>query len=60
MGAVTRKLHWFWAVARCQGQYVRDQKNGFGVFTWADGRRYEGYWNKGERVKTRALKIRRL
>lgn len=22
-------------------------QDGFGIFTWADGRRYEGYWSKG-------------
>uniref|UniRef100_A0A7S4Q7H9 MORN repeat-containing protein 5 n=2 Tax=Alexandrium monilatum TaxID=311494 RepID=A0A7S4Q7H9_9DINO len=29
------------------GQYVLDQKHGFGVLSWTDGRRYEGFWDSG-------------
>lgn len=25
-----------------------DRKHGFGLYTWADGRRYEGYWAFGK------------
>jgi hypothetical protein len=27
-----------------KGEYADDKKNGYGVFTWASGKRYEGYW----------------
>jgi len=30
------------------GQYADDQKQGFGVFTWKDGRRFEGFWHQGK------------
>merc|ERR1719221_918513 len=26
---------------------THDQKDGFGIFTWSDGRLYEGYWANG-------------
>merc|ERR1712039_871969 len=29
------------------GQYVSDKKDGFGILTWCDGNRYEGYWLEG-------------
>mmetsp|Transcript_95698 Transcript_95698/g.219319 ORF Transcript_95698/g.219319 Transcript_95698/m.219319 type:complete len:85 (-) Transcript_95698:217-471(-) len=32
-----------------EGQYVDDKKEGFGKFTWADGRSYEGQWSGGKR-----------
>jgi hypothetical protein len=25
-----------------------DKKHGYGVYFWADGRRYEGYWKNGK------------
>jgi len=25
-----------------------DKKHGYGVYTWADGRCYEGYWYRGK------------
>lgn len=25
-----------------------DKKHGYGVYTWADGRRYEGNWSNGK------------
>jgi hypothetical protein len=25
-----------------------DKKHGYGVYYWADGRRYEGYWQNGK------------
>ena len=27
-----------------KGEYADDKKNGYGVFTWASGKRYEGFW----------------
>ena len=29
-------------------RYVNDKKEGFGLYTWVDGRRYEGQWVKGK------------
>jgi len=26
---------------------LNDNKHGYGIFTWFDGRRYAGYWAKG-------------
>ena len=31
-----------------KGQYVADMKDGHGVFTWPDGRKYDGQWSKGK------------
>jgi len=31
-----------------EGQYVRDKKNGFGVYTFTDGRIFEGWWVNGK------------
>lgn len=31
------------------GRYYEDKKEGFGVYHWIDGRRFEGEWNKGKR-----------
>lgn len=32
-----------WANGKCYiGQYENDKKNGFGMFTWNDGKKYEG------------------
>jgi hypothetical protein len=25
-----------------------DKKHGYGIYTWTDGRRYEGYWAYGK------------
>ena len=33
---------------RYDGQFVQDKKQGFGIYTWTDGRRYEGWWHKGK------------
>ena len=30
------------------GEYYNDKKNGIGVYTWADGRIYEGGWRQGK------------
>ena len=30
------------------GEYKNDKKEGFGVYKWADGRRYEGMWKDGK------------
>ena len=30
-----------------EGEYHKDQKHGFGIFRWSDGRQYSGYWAKG-------------
>jgi len=27
---------------------MMDKKHGFGVYYWADGRKYEGYWGNGK------------
>ena len=29
------------------GSYVDDLKEGYGVFSWGDGRMYEGEWKEG-------------
>ena len=29
------------------GNFVNDSKEGFGQYTWPDGRRYVGQWKKG-------------
>ena len=26
------------------GQWKDNKKHGFGIFLWADGRKYEGFW----------------
>lgn len=31
------------------GAYYEDKKEGFGVYYWLDGRRYEGEWKNGKR-----------
>jgi hypothetical protein len=33
---------------RYDGEYVDDKKDGFGVYYWTDGRKYEGWWHKGK------------
>ena len=30
------------------GDYVDDQKEGFGIYFWPDGKRYEGQWSDGK------------
>ncbi len=30
------------------GLYRDDKKHGFGIYVWADHRKYEGYWVKGK------------
>lgn len=30
------------------GDYVNDKKHGLGVFTWPDGRSYDGEWANGK------------
>lgn len=30
------------------GEYRYDKKHGFGTYTWADGRKYEGNWAYGK------------
>lgn len=30
------------------GEYCMDKKHGHGVYTWADGRRYDGMWENGK------------
>ena len=30
------------------GEYVQDMKDGYGVFTWPDGRQYKGGWKNGK------------
>ena len=31
-------------IFRYKGEYVNDQKHGYGEFTWPDGRKYAGQW----------------
>ena len=38
-----------------EGEYLNDQKHGWGVFTWADGRKYEGFWAEGKQHGEGAL-----
>jgi len=33
---------------RYDGQYLLDKKQGFGIYKWADGRVYEGWWHAGK------------
>jgi len=35
------------------GYYDSDQKHGWGVYRWADGRIYIGQWNMGKQDDTR-------
>lgn len=30
------------------GEYHMDKKHGYGIYIWADGRRYEGLWQNGK------------
>lgn len=30
------------------GSYIEDKKEGYGEFTWSDGRIYKGYWMNGK------------
>jgi hypothetical protein len=30
------------------GEYLNDKKHGRGVFTWKDGRKYDGEWKEGK------------
>jgi hypothetical protein len=30
-----------------KGEYKNGKKNGFGIYLWPDGRKYEGYWKDG-------------
>ena len=30
------------------GDYYMDKKHGHGVYTWADGRKYDGMWENGK------------
>ena len=30
------------------GQFESDKKSGFGIYTWTDGRKYEGWWSEGK------------
>ena len=30
------------------GQFANDKKEGYGIFDWSDGRRYEGNWMNGK------------
>ena len=30
------------------GEYNMDKKHGYGVYIWADSRRYEGLWHNGK------------
>ena len=30
------------------GEYYMDKKQGFGIYSWTDGRRYEGQWMNGK------------
>ncbi len=30
------------------GDYYMDKKHGHGVYTWADGRKYDGMWQNGK------------
>jgi len=29
--------------------YYEDKKDGYGIYFWLDGRRYEGEWKNGKR-----------
>lgn len=31
-----------------KGEYKNDKKDGYGIYRWADGRIYEGWWHKGK------------
>jgi hypothetical protein len=31
------------------GEYQFDKKHGFGIYTWADGRKYAGEWVNSKR-----------
>ena len=31
-----------------EGQYIQDMKEGYGVFKWPDGWKYEGFWKQGK------------
>lgn len=31
-----------------EGDYHNDKKEGFGIYTWADGRQYHGMWKDGK------------
>jgi len=33
------------------GEYYMDKKQGHGVYTWADGRKYDGMWENGKQHK---------
>ena len=33
---------------RFLGEYLNGKKEGFGVYVWGDGRRYEGFWKEGK------------
>jgi hypothetical protein len=33
---------------RYDGEYQADKKEGYGIYYWTDGRRYEGWWHKGK------------
>jgi hypothetical protein len=38
-----------WADQRYyEGAYVDDKKEGFGIFSWPDGKKYEGEWRNGK------------
>ena len=30
------------------GQFAADKKHGYGIYTWPNGRKYGGWWWKGE------------
>ena len=30
------------------GSYKNDLKNGHGIFTWPNGKEYDGYWQNGK------------
>lgn len=30
-----------------KGEYKKGKKDGYGIYVWPDGRRYEGYWKDG-------------
>ena len=34
------------------GEFSEDKKHGFGIFTWPDGRKYIGHWEKGKQHGT--------
>ena len=31
-----------------EGEYLNDNKHGFGIYTWADGKQYIGEWYEGK------------